>query len=179
MSYCVHLYAIDGAKLAEAVGGRSEELLAAARENLRELFERDEEERDGEGFSLEKTVELLVMGDFGEEEADYLHGLEALCQHLGEPIDLPALEDAHWKFFGLIAPLRAGFETPLPVSVPQQGSRYKPLFFPRDGVQEILATQPTEIADGEDRVVGAARLDLLDVLESVADDGLDVIGFYG
>ncbi|WP_425399679.1 DUF7691 family protein [Aeoliella sp.] len=178
MSYSVFAYLVDKTKLDSVIGCKdraTHQRIADANEGMLLPDEGEPEER----LLAEQSLTALIEGELQNEGLDYLYALEMVCNANGERVDLPSLEGVHWSFFDELGMLKEASSTGLPFPPFAGESRYEPLYLSREQLRKLIQKWDDESIAHEDREVQAARYELLEVLESAADDGLDFIGFYG
>lgn len=177
MSYSLILFAIDIGKVTKLVGSGDEPKLYRLISNMAERLEEMGDDSDLE--TLTNSLTLIVDGNFSDDQADYLYALEQICEDLGDRIDLPTFEDAHWSFFSEVGFIDEYLNETLPFPIRTEDSRYRIYFATRGRVAELSTAMDDHSLEHPDREIISARHELQEIVESVADDQLDLIGFYG
>lgn len=178
MSYSVLAYLVDKTKLDSVIGCKDRATYQRVADANDGMLIPDEDEAE-ERLLAEQSLTALIEGELQKEGLDYLYALEMVCNAMGERVDLPCLEDAHWGFFDQLGMLEGAFATNLPFPPFAGKSRYEPLYLNREQLQKLVQKWDEESLAHEDREVQAARYELIEVFESAANEGLDMIGFYG
>ena len=177
MLYSLAFYFVDVQQLASVIGSRDFSIIDRIRKNYSNRWRGSDYVANGE-LDSERSLRAILSGKLSHEHAgDLNRGLELVCFDIGEHVPIPTFEDFHTVFLDELKIADELLNTRLPFAFPFKPEECCACYLAngrcKDG-ERLLA-----IPDHNERLINAARVEYVELVESAGLEERDIVAFYG
>ncbi|HUE74942.1 MAG TPA: hypothetical protein VMP01_29010 [Pirellulaceae bacterium] len=174
MSYTLHLFAIDGRQFADKLGKSAEEVLKGVREKI--FLEKRCDEASAR--PVLRAAERLCSGNLPVDcPIEYFDALCWLGVVEGEPVKLGCFDSMKYSYFDRVAIWPWMRRRSPPFSIPDSAETPPEAgYLSADDISGWALSAFDELPVTNDAEVMFARTQFREILESLAEDRLDLLG---
>ena len=174
MSYTLYLFAMNGEEFARRLADSAETLLVETRQRILDSRNYDE---DDLAVVLE-AARRVCAGDLPEDcDGDYFDALYWIGNVAAEPVPVGEFDSMKYWYLEAVGiwPWMRKYRPPFPVprsreTPPEVG------YLPAEAIRDFALPAFDALPKTDDAVVRHGRNEFQEVLESLADDNLDLLG---